>query len=200
MTGGQRNEIYISKCYKDHCYFYLILQLIVGATWVFLLLVNCLLTLLIFSFFLAFVCLWKRSGCYWGISQSRENSTWWVNTAQNKVLIPFSLCIWITLRVCVFHLFWDVYFDDFLLFHFQFSAFTVTEQCFGSSNEPCSSHNPGKLCIHHYFIIKYSSPISSLYLIFCTSQLSILHFLLRFADGIVSIHSSMQGTLFKKFR
>lgn len=31
MTGGQRNEIYISKCYKDLCYFYLILQLIVGA-------------------------------------------------------------------------------------------------------------------------------------------------------------------------
>ena len=87
-----------------------------------------------------------------------------------------------------------------LMFHFQFSAFTITEQCFGSGNEPCSSHNPGKLCIHHYFIIKYSIPISSLYLIFCTLQLSILHFLLRFADGIVSIHSSMQGTLFKKFR
>ena len=126
-----------------------------------------------------------------------------MNTAQNKVLIPFSLCIWITLRVCVFHLFETYIFDYFLLFHFQFSAFTVTEQCFGSSNEPCSSHNPGKLCIHHYLIIiiiKCSIPISSLYLIFCTLQLSILHILLRFEDGIVSIHSSMQGTLFKKFR
>lgn len=121
MTGGQRNEIYISKCYKDHCYFYLILQLIVGTTWVFLLLVNCLLTL---SFFLAFVCLWQRSGCYWGISQSRENSTWWVNTAQNKVLIPFSLCIWITLRVRVFHLFlrhifWWFPFVSFSIFSFH---------------------------------------------------------------------------------
>lgn len=163
VTGGQRNEICISKCYKDHCYFYLILQLIVGATWVFLLLVNCLLTLLIFSFFLAFVCLWQRSGCYWGISQSRENSTRWVNTAQNKVLIPFSLCIWITLRV---HIFWC------FIFNFQLSLLL--------SNVLDQAMNPVALIIQVNFVFIIISLLNNQFLFLHFIWFSVLYSYLYF--------------------
>ena len=145
-----------------------------GATWVFLLLVNCLLTLLIFSFFLAFVCLWKRSGCYWGISQSRENSTWWVNTAQNKVLIPFSLCIWITLRVCVFHLFetYILIISFCFIFNFQLSLLL--------SNVLDQAMNPVALIIQVNFVFIIISLLNTQFLFLHFIWFSVLYSYLYF--------------------
>lgn len=124
-----------------------------------------------------------------------------MNTAQNKVLIPFSLCIWITLRVCVFHLFetYILIISFCFIFNFQLSLLL--------SNVLDQAMNPVALIIQVNFVFIIISLLNTQFLflhftslIFCTLQLSILHILLRFEDGIVSIHSSMQGTLFKKFR